>query len=108
MGLDEKGKERLRSVQVENGKLNNINKVWTFTRHREAMHALKSGPYRNAWCDGVQGHEDSRSNDSISRYKSWSSLLRFSRHVLRSTKHGSTPHSKRSCTRSISPPYTAT
>jgi hypothetical protein len=27
MGLDEKGKERLRSVQVENGKLNNINKV---------------------------------------------------------------------------------
>ncbi len=41
----------------------------TLTRHTEAMHALNSGPYMNAWCNGVQGSDDAAvSNESVSRY----------------------------------------
>ncbi len=88
-----------------------LSKIRTLTRHTEAMHALNSGPYMNAWCDGFHGHSDVLSIDSVPRYSCWSELssllLRCARHAFRWTMVGSTPQSNRSCTRSISPPYTA-
>ena len=93
----------MREEKQANAPLNNH----TLTMHSEAMHARNWGPYKNVWQDGLHARDAALRSASISRWTrevtSPSSLS-----PLSAATWGSTPHKRRSCTRSMNPPYTAT